>query len=157
MIRRHAVSKAPNFSLLDKESVLHSLDTIFSDFIVLYFYPKDSSAGCTIQAKDFTSKIDKFHDLGAHVIGISGLDEKSKMKFAAEHNLRHLLLADPDFKVAKSYKVFGKKQFMGKKYNGISRTTFILDKDKNILKVFENVKPEGHVEKVLDYLELLSN
>lgn len=157
MVKEHAFSKAPNFSLPDKEGVVHSLNNIFAKYIVLYFYPKDDTPGCTIQAKDFTSKLSSFHKKGAHVIGISGLDSKSKANFCRKYNLKHTLLSDSDFKVAKSYNVFGEKQFMGKKYLGIKRTTFILDENKNIIKTFENVTPDNNADEILNYINSLED
>ncbi len=157
MVKTPAFSKAPSFSLFDQEGITHSLDNIFAKYIVLYFYPKDDTPGCTIQAKDFTSKLSSFHEKGAHIIGISGLDVKSKAKFCNKYNLKHTLLADPDFKVAKSYNSFGEKQFMGKKYLGIKRTTFILDDNKNIIKTFENVSPDNHADEILSYINSLKD
>jgi peroxiredoxin Q/BCP len=157
MVKVHAFSKAPSFSLPDQEGVIHSLDNIFAKYIVLYFYPKDDTPGCTIQAKDFTNKLSFFHNKGVQIIGISGLDVKSKEKFCNKYNLKHTLLADSDFKVTKSYKVFGEKKFMGKKYLGIKRTTFILDENKNIIKTFENVSPENHADEILNYINSLED
>ncbi|MEK6889566.1 MAG: peroxiredoxin [Nanoarchaeota archaeon] len=157
MVKEHAFSKAPSFSLSDQEGVIRSLDNMFAKYLVLYFYPKDDTPGCTIQAVDFTNKLSLFHNNGAQVIGISGLDIKSKSKFCTKYNLKHTLLADPDFKVSKAYGVFGEKQFMGKKYLGIKRTTFILDKNKNIIKRFENVTPENHTDEILSFINSLED
>lgn len=157
MVKEHAFSKALNFSLPDQEGVIHSLNNIFAKYIVLYFYPKDDTPGCTIQAKDFTNNLSAFHKKGAYVIGISGSDIKSKAKFCQKYSLKHTLLSDENFQVSKSYKVFGEKQFMGKKYLGIKRTTFVLDENKNIIKTFENVSPDNHADEVLSYLSSLED
>lgn len=145
--------KAPHFSLKNKEAKEVALKDINADFTVLFFYPKDNTPGCTIEAKEFSSNIDKFKKLKTEVIGISGGDEKSKQKFCDKHDLEVTLLSDPDFKVSTKYGVYGQKKFMGKEYLGISRTTFILDKNKDIIKVYEKVKPLGHAKEILDFLK----
>ncbi|MBI2507753.1 thioredoxin-dependent thiol peroxidase [Candidatus Woesearchaeota archaeon] len=145
--------KAPDFSLKDKDGRITSLNKVDSKFLVLYFYPKDDTSGCTVEAKEFTSNLNKFEKINVKVMGISGGDETTKKKFCDKYNLKVLLLSDPDFSVCKKYCVYGEKSFMGRKFLGIKRTTFILDKDKTIKKVFENVKPEGHSEEVLEFLK----
>ena len=99
--------------------------------------------------------MDDFETLGATVIGISGGDEKSKTKFCEKHNLRVLLLSDLDFTVSDQYGVYGEKSFMGKKYMGISRDTFVLDKDHRVLKIFRSVKPADHITELLEFLKSL--
>lgn len=144
--------KAPQFALKDKDSTLHNLKAIDSEFVVLFFYPKDNTPGCTIEAQNFSKDIAKFNKLGATLIGISGGDEKSKEKFCSKHKLQMTLLSDPDFSVATKYHSFGPKSFMGRKFNGISRNTFILDKSKKIIRVFEKVQPLTHSKEVLEAL-----
>jgi thioredoxin-dependent peroxiredoxin len=143
---------APEFKLKDKDSKPYSLKDIKSDYIVLYFYPKDNTPGCSIEAMNFSNDKEKYDKLNAKVIGISGGDEKSKTKFCEKNNLSILLLSDTDFSVSKKYEVYGKKSFMGKNYMGINRTTIILDKKRKIIKIFENVKPIIHSKEVLEYL-----
>ncbi|MFM1848635.1 MAG: hypothetical protein RL417_2109 [Pseudomonadota bacterium] len=143
---------APNFSLKDKDGVVHTLSELPDSHICLFFYPKDNTPGCTLEAKEFTAELTKFKKQGCLVIGISGGDEKSKQKFCRSNALDVLLLSDPDFKTAKAYKTFGEKKFMGRVYNGIFRKTFILGPDRKIVKVFEEVKPEGHAAEVLKFL-----
>ena len=145
--------KAPEFSLKDKDSKLHSLKDVKSSFIVLYFYPKDSPPGCTIEAHQFNKDLPNFKKLNTVIIGISGGDEKSKTKFCEKHNLKLLLLSDSDFKVSKEYNVYGEKSFMGKKFLGISRTTFILDKNHKIINIYNKVNPQSNSEEVLSFIK----
>ena len=145
--------KAPEFSLKDKDSKLHSLKDVKSSFIVLYFYPKDSTPGCTIEAHQFNKDLPNFKKLNTVIIGISGGDEKSKTKFCEKHNLKLLLLSDSDFKVSKKYNVYGEKSFMGKKFLGISRTTFILDKNHKIINIYNKVNPQSNSEEVLSFIK----
>jgi len=145
--------KAPNFNLKDKNKKSHSLNSFKNDYTVIYFYPKDDTPGCTIEAKEFTKDLSKFKKAKITVVGISGLDEKSKAKFSKKYSLKVLLLSDPDFKVCKKYGVYAKKVFMGKKYMGIKRTTFILNKKYKIIKRYNNVKAEGHSKDVLEFIK----
>ncbi|MGV8130912.1 MAG: peroxiredoxin [Candidatus Pacearchaeota archaeon] len=145
---------APDFILKDRLNQEHQLSNI-KKIKVLYFYPKDNTPGCTIESKGFSLMLDEFENLNATVIGVSGGDNKSKEKFCASHNLKHVLLSDIDFLVSKEYGVYGEKSFMGKKYMGISRITFILDKNNKILKIYENVKPIGHAKEVLNFIKSL--
>lgn len=139
---------APDFILKDRLNKDHQLSKINRTKVV-YFYPKDSTPGCTIEGKQFSSLLEEFDNIKTTVIGISGGDNKTKEKFCLNHNLKHILLSDTDFKVSKNYKVYGEKSFMGKKYLGISRTTFILDKNNKIIKIYENVHALGHAKEVL--------
>ena len=141
-------SSAPDFTLKDRLDQEQQLSKINRKKVV-YFYPKDNTEGCTIEAREFSSLLPKFDSLKTTIIGISGGDNKSKEKFCVDHNLKHVLLSDPNFAVSKKYGVYGEKNFMGRKYMGIKRTTFILDEKDKILKVFENVKPLGHAQEVL--------
>ena len=148
---------APEFSLFDKEGRLYSLKSLTASFVVLFFYPKDNTPGCTIEAKGFSASLEDFETLGATLVGISGGDNRSKEKFCKAHALKMLLLSDSSFSVAKSYGIYGEKKFMGRTYLGIFRTTFILDKKRTVVRVFENVKPEGHPEEVLAVLKELKS
>lgn len=147
--------KAKDFSLEDKDGKIHRLSNLQSKYKVLYFYPKDNTPGCIIEAKEFSSSVNEFEKEGAIIIGISGGDNKSKEKFCNLFGLKILLLSDPDFKVSKSYGLYGEKSFMGKKYLGISRTTFVIDDKNEIIKTFENVKPLGHAKEVLNFIKSL--
>lgn len=143
---------AHDFVLKDRFDKDHKLSAINHKKVV-YFYPKDNTEGCTIEAKEFSNNLNNFRKLNTIVIGISGGDKKTKEKFCVEHNLKHILLSDSDFSVSKKYNLYGEKKFMGKKYMGINRTTFILDENNKIIHIFERVKPLGHAQEVLNYIE----
>ena len=147
---------APEFLLKDRGGKTQALKNIDSDYCVVYFYPKDNTPGCTIEAKKFSDNLDQFTELNTTIIGISGGDEKSKTKFCDKHDLKLILLSDTDFKVSESYGVYGEKSFMGRKYKGISRQTFILDNNHKIIKIFEKVKPLIHAQEVLEYIKSLN-
>jgi peroxiredoxin Q/BCP len=150
-------TKAPNFSLKDKDDQTYALYDDKSDFSVLYFYPRDSTPGCTLEAKGFTKYAKVLKELGANIVGISGGDSASKRTFCRKHKLKVLLLSDSEFKVSKKYKAYGKKSFMGHIYTGVSRVTYVLDKNKKIIKVYEKVNPLSHAKDVLLYLRSLQN
>ncbi|MGV8142342.1 MAG: thioredoxin-dependent thiol peroxidase [Candidatus Pacearchaeota archaeon] len=150
-----SIESAPNFSLKDKNNKEHSLSSIKSKYKVIFFYPKDNTPGCTIESKELSDALPEFKKLNIEVIGISGGDNKSKEKFCTKYGLNLLLLSDTDFAVSKAYKVYGEKSFMGRKYLGIFRTTFILDKNNKIIKTFEKVSPLGHAKEVLDFVREL--
>ncbi|RME52119.1 peroxiredoxin [Candidatus Woesearchaeota archaeon] len=145
--------RAPSFTLKDKSGRKIALKDCREPYVVLFFYPKDNTPGCTIEAKEFSKLKASFSRAGARVLGVSGGDESSKQKFCARHNITVTLLSDPDFSVAKKYGVFGQKRFMGREYFGIARTTFVLGPDRSILHVFENVKPLGHAREVLAWIQ----
>lgn len=147
--------KAPSFSLEDKDGVLHGLGKD-SDFTVLFFYPKDNTPGCTIEAKEFSDALQQFARLKIKVLGISGGDAKSKTKFCEKHDLVVPMVSDPDFAVSTAYGVYGEKKFMGRVFDGIHRTTFIIDKNRSIQHVFDKVKPKGHAQEVLDVITSLA-
>ena len=144
--------KAPDFKLKDKDGVEHKLSALKAKSVCLFFYPKDNTPGCTIEAKEFSSHGSAFKKQDCLVIGISGGDEKSKAKFCEKNDLAVLLLSDPTFETAKAYDTFGEKKFMGRTYNGIFRRTFVLGNDRTVLKIFDEVKPAGHAEEVLKFV-----
>jgi len=144
---------APDFRLLDKDGSEHRLSRLPAAATVLFFYPKDDTPGCTLEAKEFSAAVKRFTAMNVAVFGISGGDPKSKEKFCRKHNLGITLLADHDFAVAAAYGVYGLKKFMGREYKGINRTTFIIGPDRRVLKVFEEVKPAGHAAEVLEFLK----
>ncbi|MBT7902615.1 thioredoxin-dependent thiol peroxidase [Candidatus Woesearchaeota archaeon] len=149
-------SKAPAFSLKDKDAKIHSLNKMDSDYVVIFFYPKDNTPGCTLESIGFSNLLAKFKKLNATIVGISGGDAKSKLKFCEKHKLKLIMLSDPEFKISAKYGVYGEKSFMGKKYMGITRTTFILNKSKKIIQVYPKVKPFSHPEAVLEYMKSVS-
>lgn len=145
--------KAPKFSLRDKDGERRGLDSFRTEKVVLYFYPKDDTPGCTLEAVEFSKSLAKFKQLGYSVVGISGGDDRSKAKFCLKHSLSVPLLSDPDFSVSESYGVYGEKMFMGRKYKGIYRTTFVVNVKSGLVEhVFEEVNPKGHSEEVLKTL-----
>lgn len=141
--------KAPAFSLPDKDGVKHALKDIETKYTLVYFYPKDNTSGCTVEGIEFTKFKDKLKKEGLTIIGISGGDEKSKTKFCEKNNLTITLLSDTDFSVSTKFGVYGEKKFMGKTYMGINRVSFLLDKDKKIIKVYNKVKPAEHATEIL--------
>ena len=145
-------SKAPAFNLEGSNETSVNLADIPEKFVVLFFYPKDNTPGCTLEAKEFSKMLPKFQKAGAAVFGLSGLDVKSKDKFCDKYGLKIPLLADPDFEVAKKYDCYGEKSFMGRKYNGISRKTFVIDEERKIAKIFDSVKPGFHGKEVLEFI-----
>lgn len=146
---------APEFSLKDKDGKNHSLKNIKSARIVIYFYPRDNTPGCTIEANEFNKDLNKFKKLNTTILGISGGDEKSKTKFCNTHDLKFTLLSDTDYKISDKYGVYGEKSFMGRKFMGISRVTFVLDKNKKIIKIYDKVKPLTHSNEVLEFIKSL--
>jgi peroxiredoxin Q/BCP len=147
---------APRFSLKDKDGKPHSLGASKTEFTVLYFYPKDDTPGCTLEAKEFSKFIEKFKSRKVSVVGVSGGNDKTKAKFCEKYSLKVPLVSDTDFKVAKSYGAYGTKQFMGRSFQGIFRMTFLVDKSGMIARIFDSVKPEGHAEEVLVAIDELS-
>lgn len=148
-----AASQAPDFSLPDENGDLRRLSDYRGKVVVLYFYPKDDTPGCTTEACGFRDQYQDYEQAGVAVIGISPDDIKKHQKFKAKYNLPFTLLADTDHTVCELYGVWGRKKFMGKEYDGVFRTTFLIGKDGTILRVFENVKPEGHSQEILKVLE----
>jgi peroxiredoxin Q/BCP len=146
---------APRFSLKDKDGKTHQLNAAKADYTVLYFYPKDDTPGCTLEAKEFSSAMKDFMARNVAVVGVSGGNEKTKASFCKKYKLSVPLVSDTDFKVAKSYGAFGKKSFMGRTFEGIFRKTFLLDKKGKIARIFGSVKPEGHAEEVLKAIDEL--
>lgn len=146
---------APRFSLKDKDGKPHKLGASNAEYTVLYFYPKDDTPGCTIEAKEFSDAMKQFKARNVQVYGISGGSEKTKASFCKKHGLSVPLVSDSDFKVAKSYGAYGMKKFMGRSFQGIFRKTFLVDKNGKIARVFATVKPEGHADEVLEAIDAL--
>jgi len=150
----NAGDKAPDFSLYDQDKKKISLsDFIGRQEVVLYFYPKDDTPGCTKEACGFRDSITAFKNKDTVVLGVSNDDTASHQKFANKYELPFPLLSDVDKKVAEAYGVYKEKNMYGKKYMGIERTTYVIGKDGKIKKIFPKVKVDGHVEEVLQALE----
>ncbi len=133
------------------EEVEKSIDEFKGQKIILYFYPKDNTSGCTQEACDFRDNFNRLTSK-ATIIGVSPDSIKSHQKFKANHNLNFLLLSDPEHKLAEKFGVWKEKSMYGRKYMGIERSTFILDKEGNIEKEWRKVKVKGHVDEILEYL-----
>jgi len=144
---------APAFKLPSTNKKEFSLKDSLGNFVVLYFYPKDDTPGCTIETNDFNKLLPKFKKLNCEILGISKDNLKSHDKFRDKYKIKFDLLADEEKKVLKKYKVWAKKKFMGKEFMGIVRTTFLIDKKGKILKVWENVKVKDHAKEVLETLQ----
>ena len=148
--------KAPAFALKDQTGKTHALGDYAGRPLVLYFYPKDDTPGCTQEACDFRDRLPRFSRHAAAVLGVSILDEKSKAKFAAKHELTFPLLADPDHEVAEKYGVWQEKSRYGRKYMGIARTTYLIGRDGKVVKRWDNVKVADHAADVYDAVSALS-
>jgi thioredoxin-dependent peroxiredoxin len=146
--------KAPAFTLKDQEGNTHRLSDYAGRPVVLYFYPKDDTPGCTAESCDFQAKLPKFKPRKAAVFGISILNEKSKAKFATKYGLTFPLLADADHEVAEKYGVWQEKSRYGRKYMGIVRTTYLIGADGKVQKRWDNVKVDGHVDEVVAELQV---
>ena len=146
-------TKAPNFNLLSTANKKYSLNDSLGKYLVLYFYPKDDTPGCTLETNEFNKLLSKFKKLQCEVYGISKDSLKRHYKFKDKYKITFDLLADEELKVLKKYKVWKKKQFMGREFMGVVRTTYLLDKKGQILKVWNNVKAKGHADEVLKTLK----
>lgn len=145
--------KAPAFSLPDQNGKKISLKDFNGKRIVLYFYPKDMTSGCTKEACDFRDSFPDFKKIKADVIGISADSPDSHKKFAAKYDLPFTLLSDENKEVLQKYGVWTEKSMYGRKYMGIERTTVVIDENGKILKIFPKVKVPGHVEEILKTLK----
>jgi peroxiredoxin Q/BCP len=147
--------KAPAFSLKDQHGTVHRLSDYAGRPLVLYFYPKDDTPGCTQQACGFEAQLPDLRLHKASVLGVSILDEKSKEKFAKKHALTFPLLADADHAVAEKYGVWQEKARYGRKYMGIVRTTYLIDANGKVARRWDKVKVDGHVAEVADAVAAL--
>ncbi len=143
---------APDFTLLDENGQPHTLSAYRGKAVVLYFYPKDDTPGCTTEACNFRDDYSAYEEAGVVILGVSPDDAKSHAKFKAKFSLPFTLLADTDHAVASAYQAWGPKKFMGREYEGVLRSTFLIAPDGKLLKVFENVKPADHSAEVLEAL-----
>ncbi len=147
--------KAPAFSLKDQSGNIHKLSDYEGRPVVLYFYPKDDTPGCTKEACAFQEYLPRFKAGKAAVLGVSILDEASKARFAAKYQLSFPLLADPDHAVAEKYGAWQKKSMYGRSYMGLARTTYLIGRDGKVVKRWDSVKVPGHAEAVLEAVEAL--
>jgi thioredoxin-dependent peroxiredoxin len=147
--------KAPAFSLKDQDGTVHSLSAEAGHPVVLYFYPKDDTPGCTKESCAFRDNLPHFKKSKAAVFGISILDEASKAKFAKKFDLNFPLLADADHEIAEKYGVWQKKSLYGREFMGIVRTTYLIGADGKVAKRWDNVKVDGHAEEVLEAVQQL--
>jgi len=141
---------APNFTAKDEKGETVRLKDLRGQKIVLYFYPKDDTPGCTKEACSFRDAFSDFKKRGIRILGVSLDSEASHQKFTAKYNLPFTLLADTDHSIADAYGVYGEKKFMGRSYMGVKRMTFLIDEKGKIKKVFEKVKPEEHAREILE-------
>ena len=145
-------AKAPILKLDSTDGKVYSLKDSIGKYVVLYFYPKDDTPGCTIETNDFNKLLAKFKKLNCQIYGISKDNMKSHNKFKEKYNIKFDLLADDEIKIVKSYKVWAKKKFMGKEFMGIVRSTFLIDPKGKIVKIWSNVKVKDHALEVLNTL-----
>jgi peroxiredoxin Q/BCP len=143
---------APDFTLTSDSGEEVTLSDFRGSPVVLYFYPKDDTPGCTVEACGFRDAYADFEQRGAVVLGISPDDEASHVRFKEKFELPFTLLADTEHAVAEQYGVWVEKNYAGKKYWGVKRSTFVVDADGNVVKAMHNVKPDGHPQKVLEAL-----
>ena len=144
--------KAPNFKLESTSGKIIELNKIKSKYIVLYFYPKDDTPGCTLETKDFNKLLNKFKNLDSIILGISKDSIESHKKFKKKHNIKFDLLSDEEKKSIKAYKTWGKKKFMGREFMGQIRSSFVISKGK-ILNEWRNVRVKDHAKEVLDFIK----
>ncbi|MCD9189075.1 MAG: thioredoxin-dependent thiol peroxidase [Pyrinomonadaceae bacterium] len=141
---------APDFTTKDQNGNAVKLSDFKGKRVVLYFYPKDDTPGCTKEACSLRDSFDIFEEKGIKILGVSTDDEKSHQKFITKYNLPFDLLADTEKEIVEAYGVWGEKNMYGKKYFGINRTTFLIDADGRIVKIFKKVKVDEHADEVLE-------
>ena len=146
-------TKAPILNLDSTNGKIYSLKDSIGKYVVLYFYPKDDTPGCTTETNDFNKLLAKFKKLNCQIFGISKDNIESHNKFKEKYNIKFDLLADDKIKIVKNYKVWSKKKFMGKEFMGIVRSTFLIDPKGKIIKIWSNVKVKVHAQAVLDTLK----
>jgi peroxiredoxin Q/BCP len=147
---------APDFSTPDQNNNPVSLNDFNGQWLIIYFYPKDDTPGCTTEAKDFTDLHPEFSQLGAKILGVSPDSGKAHCKFIDKHNLTITLLSDPEHQLIEAYGAWRLKKFMGKEYMGVARSTFLISPDGIIAYAWPNVKAKGHAQAVLTKLQELA-
>jgi peroxiredoxin Q/BCP len=151
-----AGKKAPAFTLPDQDGKIHSLKDYAGKWVLIYFYPKDDTPGCTIEACTIRDQFKDFKKIGAVVLGVSTDSVKSHKKFADAYELPFTLLADENKEMVGEYGVWGEKKFMGRTYMGTARTSFLINPEGKVAKVYENVKPPVHAAEVIADLKRLA-
>ena len=146
-------SIAPKFTLNSTGNNKYSLKDSQGKYVILYFYPKDDTPGCTIETNDFNKLLTKFKRFNCEVYGISKDNINSHNKFKEKYKIKFDILADDEIKIVKSYKVWAKKKFMGREFMGVVRSTFLIDPKGKIVKIWDNVKVKDHAQEVLDNLK----
>lgn len=149
--------KAPNIKLPDADGEIVDLSKLKGSPVVVYFYPKDDTSGCTKEAIEFTAQMEEYEKAGTIVLGISPDSEKSHKKFADKHSLSVRLLADTEKKAAETYGVWVEKSMYGRKYMGVERATFLIDKSGKVARIWRKVKVPGHVDEVLAAVKELTS
>ena len=139
---------APNFELADQDGKMHKLTDYQGQWVVLYFYPKDDTPGCTTEACSFRDEYDYLKEQGAQVLGVSKDTVKSHKKFAGKYNLHFPLLSDPEHETISAYGSWGLKKFMGREYEGIMRDTFLINPQGEIAKEYKGVTPKQHAVQI---------
>ena len=142
--------KAPNFSCKDQDGNVIELSDMIGKKVIIFFYPKANTPGCTAEACNLNDNYMKFQSLGYEIIGISADNEKNQNKFSSKFNLKYSLLCDEEKHIISAYGVWGLKKFMGKEYMGIIRKTFILDEEGKISKIIDKVKTKKHASQILE-------
>lgn len=140
--------KAPKFSLPDQNGINHTLQQYAGKWVIVYFYPKDATPGCTKEACNFRDGREFLESAGAVVLGVSKDSVASHKKFAEAHNLHFTLLSDPSAETIKAFGAWGKKKFMGREYEGIKRNTYLINPNGDIEKAYENVNPMTHINEI---------
>ena len=148
-------TKAPDFALPSTNGENQKLKDLLGKYVVIYFYPKDDTPGCTIETNYFNKLLPKFKKLNCEIFGISKDTIKSHDKFREKFKIKFDLLSDEEIKVLKKYKVWGKKKFMGREFMGIIRSTILIDKKGKVIKFWDNVKVKDHAKEVLETLKSL--
>ncbi len=147
--------KAPAFTLESSAGKKVKLSDFKGSLVVLYFYPKDNTSGCTVEAREFRDAIPEFDKVGAVVLGVSPDSVASHCNFIDKHELNFLLLSDPDHVAAEKYGVWVEKNMYGKKYMGVQRATFLIGEDGKVRRAWPKVKPRGHAQEVFDAIAAL--
>jgi peroxiredoxin Q/BCP len=153
MSKLQILDKAPDFSALDSYGNQVSLKDFAGKFVVIYFYPKDDTPGCTVEANDFKDNYKNFVDLNTVIIGVSKDSCKRHVKFTEKYELPFILLSDEDLQICKDYKIWVEKSMYGKKYMGIERSTFLIDPQGVVKKSWHKVKVKNHVNEVLQVVK----